>query len=109
MISFLPCLFHPELLCSKRWNTHECDQDYVRADLLEAAIVQDIKTMFRDEALMARIWAEANKRLGAEKPAMEKEIARVEGQMAKTRARIDRYFEAFETGAHEARSLPPED
>lgn len=88
----------PYYLCNKRWSIRECDQDYVRADLLESAIIQDVKTMFRDEDLMARIWAEANKRLGAEKPALEKEIVRVEGQIAKTRAKIDRYFEAFETG-----------
>lgn len=33
---------------------------------------------------MARIWEEANKRLGAEKPDLAKEIARIESQMAKT-------------------------
>jgi hypothetical protein len=50
----------PYYLCSKRWNIKDCDLDYVRAELLEAAIMQDIKTMFRDERFMARIWAEAN-------------------------------------------------
>lgn len=51
---------------------------------------------------MARIWEEANKRLGAEKPDLEKEIARIEGQMAKTQGTIDRYFEAFEAGTLKA-------
>ena len=31
--------------------------------------------MFRDEQFMARVWEEANKRLTAERPAIEKEIA----------------------------------
>ena len=88
----------PYYICSKRWNIKDCDQDYIRADLLEAAIVQDIKTMFRDEAFMARIWEEANRRLAAEKPDVDKEIGKVEAQMVKTRARLDRYFEAFEAG-----------
>ena len=88
----------PYYLCNKRWNTRSCVQDYVRADILETAIIQDIKAMFRDEQFMARIWEEANKRLGAEKPDLEKEIARIEGQMAKTRVKTDRYFEAFENG-----------
>lgn len=54
--------------------------------------------MFRDEQFMARIWEETNKRLEAEKPDLEKEIARIEGQMTKTQGAIDRYFEAFEAG-----------
>ena len=88
----------PYYVCSKRFNQHDCDQDYVRADLLEAAIVQDVKAILRDEDLMARIWAEANRRLSEEKPDLEKEIRKVEAQMAKTRERLDRYFEAFEAG-----------
>lgn len=87
----------PYYICGNRWNIKDCDQDYVRADLLEAAIMQDIKTMFRDEAFMARIWEEANRRLSAEKPDVDKEIRKVEAQTGKTQARIDRYFEAFET------------
>ena len=88
----------PYYICSKRWNIKDCDQDYVRADLLEAAIMQDIKTMFRDETFMARIWNEANRRLSAEKPDVDKEIRKVEAQTSETQARIDRYFEAFEAG-----------
>ena len=69
---------------------------------MESAIVQDIKTMFRDEQFMARVWAEANKRLGAEKPDVDKEVGRVEAQMAKAQAAIDRYFKAFEAGTLKA-------
>ena len=58
--------------------------------------------MFRDEQFMARVWEEANKRLGAEKPDLEKEIARIDSQMAKTQGAIDRYFEAFEAGTLKA-------
>jgi len=88
----------PYYVCSKRFNDHECEQDYVRAELLETAVTEDIKAMFRDEQFMARIHAEANKRLGTEKPILEKEIGKVEAQAAKTQAAMDRYFEAFEAG-----------
>ena len=88
----------PYYICSKRWNIKDCDQDYIRGDLLEASIMQDVKTMFRDEAFMARVWEEANQRLSAEKPDVDKEIGRVEAQAAKTQTRVDRYFEAFEAG-----------
>ena len=70
----------------------------MRAELLETAIIQDLKNMFMDEPFMARIWEEANKRLAAEKPDLDKEIRKVEMQMAKARASVDRYFKAFEAG-----------
>jgi site-specific DNA recombinase len=88
----------PYYVCTQRLSTHDCEQDYVRADLLETAVVQDLKAMFQDEGLMARIWAEANKRLDSEKPDLAKDIRRVESQMADVRARLERYLEAFETG-----------
>ena len=88
----------PYYLCSRRWNTRECDQDYIRADHVEATILQDIKAMFRDEPFIARVREEANKRLVAAKPDLEKEIAWLENQMTKAQGAIDRYFEAFETG-----------
>jgi site-specific DNA recombinase len=87
---------YPYYLCNKRWNTKECDQDYVRADLLEDAILQDIRAMFLDEQFMARVWEEANRRLSAEKPSVDREIESVDAQITKARSTIDRYFEAFE-------------
>jgi site-specific DNA recombinase len=75
----------PYYVCSKRFNDHDCNQSYVRAELLETANIEDVKNMFRDEQFMARLWEEANKRLTAEKPDLEKEIARVDSHIAKTR------------------------
>ncbi len=89
----------PYYLCNKRWKTHDCDQAYVRADLLEKAVMMDITGMFQDEQFMARIWAEANRRLGAEKPDVERELGRVEAQMDRTQKSLDRYFQAFEAGS----------
>ena len=88
----------PYYVCSKRFNDHDCEQEYVRADLLESAITEDIKAMFRNEQFMARVWVEANKQLGAEKPNLKREIEKVEAQAVKTQAALDRYFEAFEAG-----------
>lgn len=92
----------PYYVCSKRFNDHDCEQDYLRAELLETAIIEDIKGMFRDEQFMARVCAEANKRLGAEKPALEREIAKVEAQGTRAQATLARYFEAFEAGTLKA-------
>jgi site-specific DNA recombinase len=92
----------PYYLCSKRWNTRECDQDYIRADYVEATILQDMKAIFQDEQFIARVREEVNKRLVAAKPDLEKEIAWLENQMTKVQGAIDRYFEAFETGTLKA-------
>jgi len=32
----------PYYICSRRWKTHECQQEYVRADLLEQGILGDV-------------------------------------------------------------------
>jgi len=44
------------------------------------------------------LWAEANKRLGAEKPDVEREIEKLDAQMDRARKTVDRYFTAFEAG-----------
>lgn len=63
---------------------------------LEASIIEDVKAMFRDEQLITRIWNKVSGLLDAAKPALNKEIRKVEERILKTRARIDRYFNAFE-------------
>ena len=88
----------PYYMCSKRYTQHECDQNYIRADILEESIIEDVKDIFRDEQLIARIWKKANEMLEAEKPDIEKEIAALEDRVLKAQARIDKYFEAFEEG-----------
>ncbi|MFQ5510028.1 MAG: recombinase family protein, partial [Leptospirillia bacterium] len=88
----------PYYLCTKRSSTHECDQDYVRADHLEEFIIQDLRNTLRDEELMGRIWSQANDRLSAKKPDLENEVQRIEADLQKVRSAIDRYFTAFEAG-----------
>jgi len=63
--------YFPYYVCSKRMNTKECGQDYVRADYLEAAIIEDVKTLFRDDAFVTRVWEETNRKLAAERPDVE--------------------------------------
>jgi len=88
----------PYYVCSKRFNDHDCEQDYVRSDLLDGAIIEDVKGMFRDEQFMSRVWEEANRQLTAERPAIEKEIDSNFAEATKAQAAMDRYFKAFEAG-----------
>ena len=88
----------PYYACSKRTDAHECDQDYIRADLLEAAVIHDIKSILQNEELLDVIREKVNARYEARQPDVEKELADVEKQAAETKERIERYFAAFETG-----------
>ena len=88
----------PYYVCSKRSNTHDCDQDYIRADRLEAAIMGDIKTIFRDQEFLDRVWEKVNRKLQSERPDVTKEIAAIGSQEKGVQRRLDRYFEAFESG-----------
>ncbi|MFP4027429.1 MAG: recombinase family protein [Candidatus Brocadiia bacterium] len=88
----------PYYVCSKRFNKHECEQDYVRAETLEEAVIRDVTTILRDEPFLNRIRAEANRRLGEEKPDIDREIEKIEGELAEVQGKIERYLGAFEDG-----------
>jgi len=88
----------PYYVCSKRSRFHDCDQDYIRADRIESAVINDIKTIFRDRELIDKVWQKVNRKLLAEKPSVESEIARLETRQKDVQTRLDRYFEAFEQG-----------
>jgi predicted metal-dependent hydrolase len=96
----LHMLRNPVYVGKIRWREvlYEGHHDPVVSEIL----FEKAQEILRDEQFMGRLWEEANKRLGAEKPDLEKEIARVEGQMAKTKGAIDRYFDAFEAGTLKA-------
>jgi site-specific DNA recombinase len=88
--------------CSRRLSTHDCDQDYVRADDLEQAMLADLKMAFLDGKFVEDVWQEASRLLGAEKPDIETELAKVERERAKTAGLRDKYFAAFEAGTLKA-------
>jgi len=91
-------VYIPYYVCSKRMRGRECKQEYVRAEPLEAGLINDVRTIIQDEQLLARVWEKANSQLSVEKPDLDGEVKKVETEMADTRKRIDRYFAAFEEG-----------
>ena len=85
--------------CRKRLETKDCDQDYVRAEELEGRILAEVQAIFRNEALLESIWREAQKKLAEEAPDIDEELRQLRATQADVRARLDRYFAAFETGS----------
>ena len=84
--------------CRKRLATKDCDQDYVRADMLEDKILTDIQAVFEDEALMQEVWVAAQEKLAASRPNIDAEIKAAQDQRQKCQAALQRYFSAFENG-----------
>lgn len=87
--------------CRKRLDTKECDQDYVRADWLEAKILDEVQAIFRNEDLLAEIWQKAKVKLAEESPDIEAELQTLVSSQRAVQAKLDRYFAAFESGAIE--------
>ncbi|MBI5135814.1 MAG: recombinase zinc beta ribbon domain-containing protein [Nitrospirae bacterium] len=91
-------VYIPYYVCSKRMRGLDCKQEYVRAEPLEEALIQDVTMILHDEGLLARVWEKANSQLAVEKPDLDAEVRKVDSEIADTRKRIDRYFAAFEEG-----------
>jgi site-specific DNA recombinase len=85
--------------CRKRLATKDCDQDYVRADMIEEKILDDIQTVFKDEALLQNVWEAAQEKMMATRPNIDAEIKAIQDQRQKSQAALQRYFPAFEAGA----------
>ena len=85
--------------CRKRLATKDCDQDYVRADMIEEKILNDIQAIFQDEALLQNVWEAAQAKLMATKPNIDAEIKAIQDQRQKSQAALQRYFSAFEAGS----------
>jgi site-specific DNA recombinase len=90
---------HSYYACTKRLESKECDQEYVRAEWLEQQIMADIQKVFRDEELLEEVWQSAQQQLAATAPDLDSRIQAVDHQRTQTQAALDRYFRAFETGA----------
>ncbi len=88
--------------CLTRERVKRCDQDYMRADALEALVIRDVKTLLRDDAFVDRVWAETNRRLEEQRPDIDQELVVVTAEVVRVQERIDRYVEAFEAGSLDA-------
>lgn len=92
---------YPYYVCfsRQRYGTHECPQDRLRAEEMEERLTQSlVKTLGRADLIEEAVsrWAAQQ---GKDKPKLERELAAVDGQIRKAESALDRYFNAFESGA----------
>ena len=87
--------------CRKRLATKDCDQDYIRADLIEEKILGDIQAVFQDETLLQSVWEAAQAKLIETRPNIDAEITAAQQARQKSQAALQRYYIAFEAGTME--------
>ena len=92
---------HAYYACTKRVNhgKTECGLDYIRADTLEHAIIEQVRQVAADPDVLDAIVAAANEKLQTEKPEVESLLKAVDAKLDKVRKSLDRYFQAFESGS----------
>jgi site-specific DNA recombinase len=88
----------PYYACNGRLSKSGCTMEYIRADQLEAQIISDFKDLFRSDEMVERVWKEASRLLESERPELEAEAAKINGDLAKAQDQLDRYYRAFENG-----------
>ena len=91
---------HNYYVCSRRskHGKDKCGMDYVRADALEGAIVDQIRQVAADPDVLNAIVASANEKLKTERPEVESSLKMADSKLEKMRKSLDRYFQAFENG-----------
>jgi site-specific DNA recombinase len=86
--------------CSTRYKygPSKCECERLPKDRLEAAILAQLAALYRDGRLIKRALAEAEKHTAKEGPRVEEHLASTRTEIARVERKLDRYFEAFETG-----------
>ncbi|MBI5788736.1 MAG: recombinase family protein [Candidatus Schekmanbacteria bacterium] len=87
-------------VCTNRqqYGKGQCDQDYIRADHLENAILEQIRNIVRDKEIFAEIIKRANEKLSQERPSYQATLKTLDSKIAKVKKALEKYFKAFESG-----------
>jgi len=83
----------------QRYGSRVCDQDRLPAEQLETALMEHIVNCLRDGAILDASIEKALAAKHASTPRHEQELVRIERDIRDVHRRIDRYLQAFETGA----------
>jgi len=82
----------------QRYGRVTCDADRLPADALDAAVIDQLLTVFSDGTLFIQAAELAAHRAGSRKRHREQEREATNDELAKTEGTIDRYLRAFEAG-----------
>lgn len=89
---------HKYYSCSSRANHRGCKLPFIRADIVEVLVLEEIQAIFRKPVLLQRIWDLVNKQLQADRPSILTELDKVREDIIKAKFGLERYFGAYESG-----------
>jgi site-specific DNA recombinase len=91
---------YPYYVCfsRQRYGTRECPQDRLRAEELEARVVESLLTLLERRELLQDAVTRWMVDVAEVRPKRERELAAVDGRLRKVEDAMDRYFRAFEDG-----------
>jgi len=97
----------PYYVCNGRLSKTGCTMAYIRADLLEEQIIEGFQDLFRSEKVVERIWKAASRMLDEERPELEAEATKIDGDIATAEEQIERYYRAFEASTMNPETCGP--
>jgi len=81
-----------------RYGTSHCGNDRLSAERLEQAVTRRLWQVLNDRELIDQAITETYENIAQHDEHQQNELAAIKGKLADTRAAMDRYFRAFETG-----------
>jgi site-specific DNA recombinase len=100
---------YPYYVCfsRQRYGRAACDADRLPATKLEDAILRQLVALLEQDTLVEEAIRGAFRRLQAAGPQRAVEMKRLEAELRRTNAALDRYFKAFEQGRMPESSCAP--
>ena len=88
-------------MCSGRnkRGISSCSQGMVRREVLEGAVLNRVQNVLLHEDNLSKLVREVNREIRKERSSITNHLNRIDEERKELQARLDRYFEAFETGS----------
>jgi site-specific DNA recombinase len=86
--------------CSTRYKygPAKCNGERLPKDRLEAAVLAQLAELYRGGRLIEHALAQAATHVAEQLPRLEEQLAATRGEIVRVERKLDRYFEAFESG-----------
>jgi site-specific DNA recombinase len=86
--------------CSTRYKygPSKCNGERLPKEQLEDAVLGQLAGVYRDQRLIEQALADAAERSERDRPQLEEALAGCRAEIARTERKLERYYEAFETG-----------
>jgi chromosome segregation ATPase len=81
-----------------RYGTSHCGNDRLPAERLEQAVTRRLWQILNDRELIHQAITETYENIAQHDEHQQNELAAIQGKLSETRAAMDHYFRAFETG-----------